>query len=158
MAAQAQDARAEADRLESVSAEQRERAAAERADVEDSLRKADRIDPDVRNRTTADTAPRRATDETYDDDVQDRDVSDRAVRDDVEDRDVNDRAFRDDVEDRDAGDRRVRDDVSDPTVRDDNLSSPRRSLDDDTLRDDVRHSESGDRTVVEDERSTDPRR
>ena len=35
MAAQAQDARAEADRLEAVSAEQRERTAAERADVED---------------------------------------------------------------------------------------------------------------------------
>ena len=58
MAAQAQDARAEADRLESVSAEQRERTAAARTDVEDALRKADRIDPDVRSRERRRHEPR----------------------------------------------------------------------------------------------------
>ena len=51
MAAQAQDARAEADRLESVSAEQRQETAAARDDVEESLRKADSIDPDPGRRS-----------------------------------------------------------------------------------------------------------
>ena len=125
MAAQAQDARAEADRLEAVSAEQRERTAAERAEVEDVLRKADRIDPDVRNRATGDTTPRRAADEASDD-VPDRDVRDRTVRDDVQDR----------------------------AVRDENVSSTRRDVDDSTLRDDPRAGDDGDRTVVDDERSS----
>src|SRR4030095_7734506 len=96
MPAQAQDARAEADRLESVSAEQRERTAAERADVEDSLRNADRMDPDARNRTTADdAAPRRATDETSADDVRDPTVSDEQVT--SPRRDFDDSAVREDL-------------------------------------------------------------
>jgi hypothetical protein len=84
MAAQAQDARAKADRLESVSAEQRAESAATPTDVEDPLRKADRIDPDVRRRSRDidDTGAQRATNETSDDvDVHDRTARDETVRD-----------------------------------------------------------------------------
>jgi hypothetical protein len=147
MAAQAQDARAEADRLESVSAEQREETGAARTDVEESLRKADRIDPDVRTRSTddVDASPRRAT--------ADEDTSPRRATDEVSaDEDVRDRSVRDDV-----GDGTVRDDVRDRTVRDDQASSTRRDVDDTSTRDDLRR-EDDQRDRVVDERSTDPRR
>src|SRR4029453_10257152 len=134
----------EADRLASTSAEQREQTAAARADVEDTLRKADRIDPDVRPRgrgggtggprgatddgdagprDATDTRPGRAADESaYDADVSDRtagdqDVSDRTVA----DQDVSDRTVADqDVRDRtDVGDRTAYDDQDTTTTRDD---------------------------------------
>ena len=151
MAAQAQDARAEADRLESVSAEQRQETGAARTDVEESLRKADQIDPDVRTRSDKDLGARRAADEP----LADEDVRDRGVRDDVRDGAVDD----------DVRDRTVRDDVRDRTVRDEQASSPRRDVDDSATRDDFRRGDDrgnrvveddrGDRGVV-DERSTDP--
>ncbi|HKX14066.1 MAG TPA: hypothetical protein VJN19_02660, partial [Propionibacteriaceae bacterium] len=127
------DARAEADRLESVSAEQRQRAAEERTEVEDELLKADRIDPDVRGRATDEgTGARRAADEVADD----ADVQDRTVR--GENTDVRDR-----------------------TARGEDVSSPRRDAADESVRDDLsdmpRPDDRGDRPVV-DERSTDPRR
>ena len=102
MAAQAQDARAEADRLDSVSAEQRAETAAARNDVEDSLSKADRIDPDVQRRSTHidETGARRAADETSDDvEVRDRTPRDGTVRDEqatTTRSDVDDGSVRDD--------------------------------------------------------------
>ena len=121
MAAQAQDARAEADRLESVSAEQRERTAEARTDVEDALRKADRLDPDPGGRRAADAAPRRATDDTSAEGVAtDRGVVDDDVR--GSGRDVRDDIGRDDVR----RDEVRRDDVTDPAVEEGD-PGPRRS-------------------------------
>jgi hypothetical protein len=126
MAAQAQDARAEADRLESVSAEERERTAEARTDVEDALRKADRLDPDAGGRRAADADPRRAADSAPANDIDaDRGVADDDVR--GTRRDVRDEGVRDDV---DRGDVRrddvSRDDVTDPAV-DERNQGPRSS-------------------------------
>jgi len=135
MAAQAQDARTEADRLESVSAEQRQRTAEARTDVDDALRKADRIDPNVRNRGGDSTGRRRATDEApYDDDV----AADRGVRE-------NDVAGTR----RDLGGDRVRDDDLGRVQRDDLGRNDARGTD--IRRDDVTDS-------TADDRYTDPRR
>ena len=124
MAAQAQDARAEADRLESVSAEERERTAEARTDVEDALRKADRLDPNTGGRRVADTGARRATDDASADVVADRGVADDDVRGtgrDVRDDGVGDDLGRDDVRRDD-----VRRDDVDPTIEERN-TDPRRS-------------------------------
>ena len=137
MAAQAQDARAEADRLESVSAAERERTAEARTDVEDALRKADRLDPNTGGRRVADTGARRAADDASsdgvvgdrgvaDDDVRGtgRNVRDDGARDDLGREDVR----RDDVRRDDVRRDDVRRDDVDPTVEERNTDpDPRRS-------------------------------
>ena len=126
MAAQAQDARAEADRLESVSAQERERTAEARTDVEDALRKADRLDPDPGGRRAADAVPRRATHDASAEGV----ASERGVvEDDVRGsgRDVRDEGVRDDMGRDDVPRDEVRrDDVTDPAVEEGD-PGPRRS-------------------------------
>ena len=159
MAAEAQDARAEADRLESVSAEQRQETTAARDDVEESLRKADRIDPDA-GRRSADVddtgarraTARRATDEASDDvGARDRTVRDETAPDDTaRDEPVRDETVRDEP---------VRDQtVRDETVRDERPSSPRSDVDEGSVRDDLRRNDGTGKDGVVDERSTDPRR
>ena len=97
-----------------------------RTDVEDALRKADRIDPDAGGRRVADAEPRRATDDASANDIDaDRGVADDDVR--GTRRDVRDEGVRDDL---DRGDVRRddvrRDDVTDPAV-DERNQGPRTS-------------------------------
>jgi len=145
MAAQAQDARAEAERLESVSAEQRKDTVEARTGVEDALRKADRIDPDVRDRRTDAPSARRASDDPGARRASDDPSASRATDD-----DTSARRATNEVSDDEA--------VEDRTVRGDEAKSSRADVSDNSVTDDVRRNDDGGEPGVVDDRSTDPRR
>jgi hypothetical protein len=153
MAAQAQDARAEAERLESVSAEQRKDTVEARTGVEDALRKADRIDPDVRDRRTDDPSARRASDDPgarrASDDPGARRASDDPSARRATDDDTSARRATNEVSDDEA--------VEDRPVRTEEAKSSRADVSDNSVRDDVRRNDDGGERGVVDDRST-PRR